>query len=537
MKNKGFIKALCLVTVPLLVLSVFGFSSFAGDETLGNSVTTIANIAAKDNDAITWFDGYDHGATPNINAVQNTDGTYCLCVVMNDGSLSIIELNEDYSVRNSIAVPLQLSTFAAFCKGNDGTYYVLFAQPLTVDNRNGTALKLVNIGADGRTIRSLELGGMASGSWLGIAEINCGNNAMTANGNYLTGYIARDMFPVKTNSVTGKDEFTEDGDVHQSSYAFAIDLDTFKQVEVEHMSAIPYASHSFHQLILKDGNDFVYVDRGDALPKRAYHITKMSGDTQWRKVAQGDSFIFKGAYASNHTYGQLGGFMRCGNKYMLTGSYQNTTDSTEQTSANIFVQMFDTETLTAEPQFYLTDYTGDDTVINPKAIKTDDGYIAIPYMLCNDKEDTQEIHVLLADASGEAVWDKAVTGDGADAVLPRYGQVFYDNANGSAVWFTIVNGKLNANSVAIELPESEETSEPTGEVTTAPEATSAPDDTTDTTSSVTDNDTTVPDITVAPSSPETTAPTQEPSDSEPTVWDKIVSFFVGIWNFIVSLFT
>ncbi len=538
MKNKGFIKALCLLTVPILVLSVFGFSSFAEDETLCNNVTTIANIAAKDNDVITFFNGYDHGYTPNINAVQNPDGTYCLCIVMNDGSLSIIELNKDYSVRNTVAVPLQLSSFAAFCKGEDGTYYVLFSQPLTVNNRTSTALKLVNIGTDGKVIRSLELDGMASGSWLGIAEINCGNNAMTANGNYITGYIARDMFPVKQNPITGKDEFVAGGDVHQSSYAFAINLATFKQVEVEHMSAIPYASHSFHQYIIKDGDNFVYVDRGDALPKRAYHITKMSGDTQWRKLAQGDSFIFKGEYGDNHTYGQLGGFMRCGNKYVLIGSYQNTTESTDETSANIFVQSFDTETLAAQPQFYLTEYTGDNTVINPKAVSADEDYIAVPYMLCNDKLDTQEVHILLADNSGEVVWDKAVAGDGADAVLPRYGYVFYDETNDSIVWFTIVNGKLTANSVAVDLPDDDETTVPAGETTTAPELPSSPDDTTNETVSTTDKETTVPDITVAPTTPapETTTSVQEPSGEKMTIWDKIVNFFVGIWNFFVSLF-
>ena len=536
MEKRVFFKALCLMAVPIIVLSALGFSSSADDETLCNNITPIATIAATDNDAITWFDGYDHGVIPNINAVQNPDGTYCLCVVMDDGSLSIIELNSDYSVKKSFAVPLQLSTFAAFCKGNDGTYYVLFAQPLTVDNRYGTALKIVNIGTDGKTIRSLEFSGMASGSWLGVAEINCGNNAMITNDKYLTGYIARDMFPVKTNPITGKDEFTANGQVHQSSYAFAIDLNTFKQVEVEHMSEIPYASHSFHQYIIEDGNDFVYVDRGDALPKRSYHITKMSGGTQWRKLAQGDSFIFKGEYADNHTYGQFGGFMRCGNKYMLTGSYQNTTDSTEQTSANIFVQMFDAKTLAAEPQFYLTDYTGDDTVINPKAVRVDDDYIAFPYMLCNNQLNTKEIHILLADNSGEVAWDKAVTGDGADAVLPRYGQVFYDSTSSSIVWFTIVDGKLNANSVAFELPESEETTEPTGEVTTSPETPPSPDGTTDITSSVTDKETTLPDITVSPSAPETTTPSQEPSGGEVTIWQRIVNFFVGIWNFFISLF-
>lgn len=538
MNKKGFVKTFSLLTLPFLVLSVLGFYSSAEKETLCNNVTTVATIAATDNDAITWFDGYDHGVIPNINAVQNPDGTYCLCVVMSDGSLSVIELNKDYSVKSSIAVPLELSEFAAFCKGDDGTYYILFAQPLTVDNRNGTALKVVNIGTDGKKIRSLELSGMASGSWLGIAEIHCGNNAMITNSKYLTGYIARDMFPVKTNPITGKDEFTASGRVHQSSYAFAIDLNTFSQVEADHVSAIPYASHSFHQYILSDGSDFVYIDRGDALPARSYLITKMSGGTLWRKIAEENSFVFKGEYACNNTYGQFGGFMRCGNKYMLTGSYQNTSDSLEETSANIFVQMFDSETLDSEPQFYLTDYTGDDTIINPKAVRADEDYVAMPYMLCNSKQGVEEIHILLADNSGEVVWDKAVKGDGSDAVLPRYGQIFYDNASDSVVWFTIVNGKLNVNSVAVELPESEETSEPTSEVTTAPEIPSSPDGVTDTTVLVTDKETTVPDITVAPTepAPETTTQAQQSSGSEPTIWDKIVSFFVGIWNFFMSLF-
>ncbi len=536
MEKTGFKRAVCLLTVLLLVLSVFGFSSFAETEALSNDAVFIANIAATDNDAITYFDGYDHGVTPAINVVQNFDGTYCLCVVMNDGSLSIIELNSDYSVKKSFAVPLQLSEFAAFCKGNDGTYYVLFSQALTVDNRTSTALKIVNIGADGKQIRSLELSGMASGSWLGIAGINCGNNAMTANGKYLTGYIARDMFPVKTNPVTGKDEFVADGDIHQSSYAFAIDLGTFKQVEVEHMSAIPYASHSFHQLIIKDGNDFVYVDRGDALPKRAYHITKMSGDSQWKKLAQGDSFVFKGEYADNHTYGQLGGLMRVGNNYMLVGSYQNTTQSTDKSSANIFVQMFDAGTLSSQPQFYLTDYTGEDTVINPKAVRVNDSYVAIPYMLCNDKKDTQEIRILLADNSGEAIWDKAVKGDGADAVLPRYGQVFYDKSIDSVIWFTIVKGKLTVNRVALGSEDNTQTNVPTNEVTTAPGTPSSPDSSTSETQTSVSAETTLPDITVAPTSPETTTAVQEPAGSEPTIWDRIVAFFESVWDFIVSLF-
>ena len=64
-------------------------------------------------------------------------------------------------------------------------------------------------------------------------------------------------------------------------------------------------------------------------------------------------------------------------------------------------------------KLYLTDYTGDDTVINPKAVRVDSDYIAFPYMLCNNALDTKEIHILLADNSGEVIWDKVVEGEGA----------------------------------------------------------------------------------------------------------------------------
>lgn len=546
MKKNKFFSLLCAIMSLVIVMSVVALSSSAEDEILKKSIKKIAAIDAADNDAATSYEWYDHGYTPNITAVQNPDGTYCLCVVMRDGSLSIIELNADYSVKNTVSVPAQLSCFVSFCKGTDGTYYVLFNQTLTVDIRNSTALRLVNIDTDGEVIRSLELSGMASGSWLGVASINCGNNAMTANGKYLTAYIARDMFPVKQNPITGKDEFTESGTVHQSSYAFAVDLENFTLVEVETATAIPYASHSFHQMILKDGNNFVYVDRGDAEPERAYHITKMSGDLQWKEQSEADSFIFKGDYADNNTYGQLGGIIRSGDKYMLVGSYENTTSSTDPSAANIFVQMFDAATLTPSDEFYLTSYTGIededtgvDTVTNPKVIRANENYVLIPYMLSNHILHTEEMHVILADNNGEVIWDKTAEANSGDPVLPRYGQVYFDTDTQSVVWFSIVKGELVVNSVKINLsadePDSDEST--TDEVTTVPSSPTEPESTAPTQSTTvesSDVNPTVPEITTA--RPETTTQQPEPEEPELSLWDKIVNFFIGIYNFFVSLF-
>ncbi len=538
-------KILCVVMAFVLVISAFIFSSSAESEKLSNDIKRIMSIDAVDNDNYAFELLFDRGYTSTITSVQNPDGTYCLCVVMNDGSLSIIELNSDYSVKNIVPVPLELSTFLAFCKGEDGTYYILFNQPLTIDTRDRTALRIINVDQTGKKLRSLDMSGMATGSWLGISSENCGNNVMTTNGNYLTGYIARDMFPVITNPITGKDEFRENGTVHQASYAFAVDLETFVQEEVADSTVIPYASHSFHQFILKDGKDFLYVDRCDAEPYRAYHLTKMSGGLQWKEMREGNSFIFKGSYSQNYTYGQLAGVVRSGNNYLLIGSYENTTSSLERSAANIFVQKFDVNMLSSQPQFYVTAYKGTESdengysgVRNPKALKIDDDLIAVPYMLCNPKTYVSQIRVLLMNADGEIIWDKAVEDNSDNPALPKVGQVYYDSATESIVWFTVVNKKLISNSIRIDIPEDEETSEKQ-EMTTVPETPSVPEQEETTTVQVTTKPTTTPSTT----EPETSVPAenstapQTPPEQKQSFWDMIVSFFVGIYNFFVSLFT
>ncbi len=561
MKSVFVRRAVCAVMVLVFILSAFAVSSAADNSTLTNSIKKIATVDAADNDSSTDGLTYDYGYPTTINAVQNSDGTYCLCIIMADGSLRILELNADFSVKTTINVPLQLSYFTAFCKGTDGTYYVLFNQSLTVDTRNQTALRIVNIGADGSVLRTLDLSGMASGSWLGISQLNCGNNALVANDNYLTGYIGRDMFPVKHNPITNKDEIAQGGNVHQASYAFAVDLETFTLVEVSHSTEIPYASHSFHQMILKDGNDFVYIERGDALPARAHILTKMSGGLEWKKLYQGYSFEFKtdevaSGLADNETYGQLGGIVRCGDKYMLVGTYQNTTQDITASSANVFVQMFDRITLTSQKEKYLTSYsdTTDDgainTATNPKVVRVNDSYIVIPYMLTNYTEKTDEIHVILTDNSGEKLWDKAVEYNSDNPVLPKYGQVFYDSAKDSLVWFAIINGKLIANSVELGVKGETVTTSTTAveETTTRTEESTAPTSAvnpepattelviTTETEKLTEKPTT-PVITTQPTPETTTASQPKPDEHQETFWDKIVNFFMSIYNFFVSLFT
>ncbi|MBR6635029.1 MAG: hypothetical protein IKL41_05330 [Clostridia bacterium] len=520
MKNRQSFKVVCILTALLLLLSAGMLSGFAAEEKpLEATVSQLIDVAAKDNDNIYASDGYDHGYAPNISVFRNKDCSYAVCVNQTDGTLKIIE-TDGTQVTNEITVTKELTEYGAFTKGTDGTYYVLYGAEIADKDGSKTALRLVNYGADGEKIRSLDMTGNSSGHFEGIAAIDCGNNVLSENGNFITGHIGRLMFTANL-----------EGLVHQASYAFAVNTKTFKQVTVPNSTVIPYASHSFHQFILQDGTDFVYVDRSDAEPHRSFHITKMSGGNSWSLLQKGDSYFFKGEYGYNDTFSQLGGIVKTSAGYLLVSSYQNTTDSTEISAANLVTQLFNPSTLASQPEKVLTSYTGikAEGITNPKAVLLNKNKVAVPYMVSNQFNETKRMYVAFLDAEGNLTDNKAVK---SNAVLPRFGQVMYNSVTNSIEWFSISGGKLIMYSIDLS-----ETYTP--ETTTAPPAVTEPttdNEPTETTTSV-DNPTNTPQETsTAPTTtqPETEPPTQEPA--ELNFWQKIVNFFMGIYNWFISLF-
>ena len=519
MKNKQSFKVVCILTVLLLTLSTGVLSGFAAEEKpLEACVSQLIDVAAKDNDNIYASDGYDHGYVPTVTAVQNTDGSYAVCVDQTDGTLKIVE-TDGKKATNEIILEKELVDFGAFTKGTDGTYYVLFGNRIYDKDESKTAMRLVNYDSSGKKIRSLDMTGNAPGHFEGIAALDCGNNALSENGKYITGHVGRLMFTANI-----------EGLVHQASYSFAVDTKTFKQVSVPNSTVIPYASHSFHQFILQDGTDFVYIDRSDAEPHRSFHITKMSGGTSWSLLQKGDSYFFKGEYGYNDTFSQLGGVVKTSAGYLLVSSYQNTTETTEISAANLVTQLFDPNTLASQPEKVLTDYSGikAEGVTNPKAVLIGKDKVAVPYMISDQFNETKRMYVGFLDANGSLTDNKAVE---TDAVLPRFGQVMYNDGTNSLEWFSVANGKLIIYS--IDLSEVF-----TPETTTAPPSVTEPtsgNEPTETTTSI--DGTTIPSQETTTKTPEetTTQPTEIPSE-KPNLWQRIVNFFMGIYNWFISLF-
>ncbi len=515
MKNIKNPKPLCLITALIVILSAFVFSSTAAEEKpLTNTVAEITEVNAVDNDNITAADGYDHGYVPTISAFQNANGSYTVCIQQKDSTLKIVETDKSGKLINEITVAESFGEFAAFTKGSDGTYYALFCAPNLDNDKTAMSLRLNNYSIDGKILRTVDMPSYAPDTFLGIRKLNCGNNVLCENGNYITGYIGREML-----AVDGIELY------HQASYGFAVDLKTFTQLKPEHPLYTPYVTHSFHQYIIKDGTDFIYVDRGDADPKRSFHITKMSGKNTWEILVMGDSFEFKGEYGSNETYGQLGGLVKTNYGYLLVGTYQNTTEDITKSPANIFTQIFDTNTLATQKEKYITNYTNDNiyTVSNPKAAQISADTIAVPYMLTNNHSELSSMRIAYINGQGELTGDKAVDTKG---IVPRYGQVFYNSANDSIDWFSVKDGMLVLYSTALEnshyVEETTTSTPPVAEETTtkAEENTTQSEPTTATTTQA----------------PETqTHPNEQPA--ERSFFQRIIDFFVGIYNWIVNFFT
>lgn len=513
MKKRQFNKGFCLIAVLLITLSAFIFYGTAAEEApLSDSISEITQVNSFDNDNITLADGYDHGYVPNISTFKNANGAYTVCVYQNDGTLKIIETDINGKYKSDITINKELDDYAAFTKGSDGTYYLLFSAKRLDNDETAIALRLNNYSSDGTLIRSVDMPANASGSFMGIYQLSCGNNMLCENGNFITGYIGREMFSA-----------TETGLHHQSSYGFAVDLKTFTQVQVEHPLYTPYTTHSFHQYIFKDGNDFVYVDRGDAAPLRSFHVTKISGGSNWNFIAMGDSFEFKGEYGSNETYSQFGGMVKTSYGYLLVGSYQNSTDSLEITPANIFTQLFSTSDLTTQPEKYLTQFIETDKsgVTNPKAVQISADKIAVPYMISNHGEGTEEMRIAYINGKGELTGEKQVD---TDAILPRFGHVFYSSTNDSIDWFSVQNGNLIMHSIKLKNSHYiESTTTATTENLTNPAEESTEETTTQAQQPETQSPTTQ------------TQPNDEPAQR--SFFQKIIDFFVGIYNWIVNFFT
>ena len=175
---------------------------------------------------------------------------------------------------------------------------------------------------------------------------------------------------------------SSDGLNHQANMTFVVDIASmtildswYKVMNISY----GYASHSFNQFIITDGNYIYRADHGDAYP-RSVVITKCAVGDKITKVSYTDVLPISGAIGDNFTGVSIGGFEMSVNNLLIAG---NTADQSDPnigygSMRNIFVSVTN-KNLSSTSIKYLTNYTDNDdvTVQTPHLVKINDNKFLI----------------------------------------------------------------------------------------------------------------------------------------------------------------
>ena len=295
---------------------------------------------------------------PTVVTHTNDDGTISVAVFNDDKNLDdiyIYEYSSDLEFIEIVSLKKEFPLAGAFTKDFDGNYYVFYANDVEEGAHYEHNMALVKYDRWGMKENIFTLEAFPDDSLWGVKlPFRAGACRMEIAGNLIAVYFARQMF------------MAYDGLNHQASYGFILNKNTFEKASYD----IPYASHSFNQFILPDGDDFVFVDHGDAYPRAfAFEKVEKNGAAYNRSI---NSFTFKYSYNVhyNFTFAQMGGLVNIADGYLFMGAYEKTdvADENLNDSRNMFILKLNRNLSTISEPIWITDYSDKYTenVANPK---------------------------------------------------------------------------------------------------------------------------------------------------------------------------
>jgi len=204
-----------------------------------------------------------------VSTFVNEDGTITVCV-SDEGAKTtyIYEFSATLELQIKLSFPYEFDMFGAFTKDSEGNYYFFYgkisADVPTIEEaydlpENMAMVKYNKSGGKIKTYKRKPKAGIDKGVQLPFRAGIC---RLEVSGSMLAVYFARIMFK------------GEDGLAHQASFGFVLNKDTFEEIPAQE----PYASHSFEQFILPIDKGFLFADKGDAYPARAFNFSGIYGN-------------------------------------------------------------------------------------------------------------------------------------------------------------------------------------------------------------------------------------------------------------------
>lgn len=380
----------------------------------------------------------DMGYTLNFAKVAPTalkvgdNGNITVCAEPLDGNLPIgfFELDTTMAVIKRVDIEREMPLFGNFIRDGDGNFYVFFARAVQENETDARNMVLVKYDKDGKKLSNITFNALEDDSIRGVrVPFDAGSCRMEIAGDTLLVYFSREMFK------------TEDGKNHQASYGFMIDLRNFSRISSKNGCYTPFVSHSFDQFILADGDDFVFVDHGDAGNKRGFAFEKLIRKGNVVKSATG--FKFKGKSDDNPVFSKLGALALAPSGYVFAAAAEknNVLDNMwHNDSHNLFVQRINSDLSEFGEPVWLTQYTDKDTenAVFPKMAEISGGRYAVLWekrgSAVNDPNTYKGTYMCIIDANGNKVMENTLIP--AAVPLSRDDVLRYNSKTGRLCWAT-----------------------------------------------------------------------------------------------------
>ncbi|MDR2553950.1 MAG: hypothetical protein LBC64_00850 [Fibromonadaceae bacterium] len=294
---------------------------------------------------VKWFN------LKSVSTFVNEDGTVTVCVHDDDAKIAhVYEFSTTLELQREFSIPYEFNMFGEFTKDSEGNYYFFFAKEASdvykKDAYNEPEnMALVKYDRNGSKIKTYKRNPMNDSRKSGVHvpfRVGC---RIEISGSMIAVYFARAQFR------------DEDGGKHQASFGFILNKDTFEEIPAQ----IPIGAHSFEQFILPIDNGFMIVNKADGLPKRAFNFGRLYGDNSRSMVLS--SFMFAGNYGDNTTNAQTGGVAKTAGGYIFCGTYGESPNK-----RNLLILTFDDAMTAISSPRYLTNYTDEHSIGNPKIV-------------------------------------------------------------------------------------------------------------------------------------------------------------------------
>ena len=249
----------------------------------------------------------------------------------------------------------ELALFGGFYT-YDKNNYLVFGQVNDAESNSAEVLRIVKYDKDWKRLGSASIHGENT-----VEPFRAGSLRMVGSEDYLM---------VRTSHLMYR---SGDGKRHQSNMLIVIKTSS---MEVAEAGSPGYVSHSFNQLVTRNGSDLIMADHGDAYP-RAMVVFKYDNAFKTGQLSNGarsEVLSFKGETGQNATGASLGGLEVSDSSILLAGNsvdHENNADL--GSNRNIFVVVADKDDIRNKSVKWLTRYPANENqhVSTPQLIKVD----------------------------------------------------------------------------------------------------------------------------------------------------------------------